>query len=296
MLDNTLKTMLVAVRKAGTYISRDFYEGGAKLQLKGVSSFFTKTDLYSENNIIKELFNAGYKYYFLTEENSDLAYTYSMQAQNSNLIWVLDPLDGTANFINNHPLIGISLALAKGKKIEDNKFEIDSIVIGLIYLPIICEAYFSTLEGAFLSDKNGNNIRLHNKIIGKLEKSALAHSMFMFSFPKEDTNCHIDEVRKFDTIIEKIKAFQCCLRISGSIVSDMIYLLTGKAVAIMHYSCKIWDVAAGFGILKQSNYKFISPITGEYLHSPESLCENGFIAGNSSVINLLRRELFERTN
>ncbi|AWD33206.1 Inositol-1-monophosphatase [Candidatus Fokinia solitaria] len=293
MLDNALKTMLAAVRKAGTYVSRDFYEGENRPQSKGVASFFTKTDLYSENNIVKELFSAGYKYHFLTEENSDIAYTCNMQAQNQNLIWVLDPLDGTTNFINHHPLIGISLALARGN-VENDKAIIRDVIVGVIYLPILSEAYFSTLEGAFLSDKNGNNVKLHNKIAGKLEKTALAHSIFMFSFPKEDMDHTSDKAAQFNATLEKIKAFQCCLRISGSIVSDMIYLLTGKAVAVMHYSCKIWDVAAGFAILKQSNYKFISPLTGEYLSDPESLCTSGFIAGNSFVINLLRREFFAK--
>jgi len=214
---------------------RDFGEI-EKLQVseKGPGDFVTASDKRVEKIIINELNVENSKYSVLCEEKGELI------GKNKEKRWIIDPIDGTTNFLNGLPHFAISIAY-------EEKGEILS---GIIFDPIKNEMFFAEKgQGAYL-----NNIRTRVS-----NKSDFKNSLLVTGGPRYTSNIK-DEV--FKEYIELAKKVRPPIRKSGSAALDLAYVAAGRFDGSWQRELKYWDIAAGIIILKESG-GFINNLRGD---------------------------------
>ena len=208
-ISSNLNIMIKAAEKASKTIIRDFGEI-EKLQVskKGPNDFVTKTDKYVEKIIIAELSKIKKNYSFISEE---VGHINNKDREN---IWIIDPIDGTTNFLHGIPHFAISIALQTGGEI----------VSGLIFDPIKDEMYYSEKnKGAFL-----NNQRLRVS-----KKSSLDECLFSSNH-------------------EGVKFSNLNMRYTGSAALDLAYVASGRLDGYFHNKINLWDVAAGILMVEEA--------------------------------------------
>ena len=204
-----LNIMIKAVEKASKSIIRDFGEI-EKLQVskKGPRDFVTKTDKHVEKILIEELSKTKKNYSFLTEE------TGVIKNKDKENIWIIDPIDGTTNFLHGIPHFAISIAF-KSK---------DELLSGLIFDPIKDEMFFAEKDkGAFL---NNQRLRVSNK--NSIEECL------------------------FSSNNEGVKFSNLNMRCSGSAALDLAYVASGRLDGYFQNKINLWDVAAGALMIKEA--------------------------------------------
>ena len=204
-----LNIMIKAAEKASKSIIRDFGEI-EKLQVlkKGPYDFVTKTDKNVEKILIEELSKTKKNYSFITEE------TGSIKNKDKNNVWVIDPIDGTTNFLHGIPHFAISIALKSNEEI----------LSGLIFDPIKDEMFYAEKDkGAFL-----NNQRLRVS-----KKNSLDECLFSSNH-------------------EGVKFSNLNMRYSGCAALDLAYVASGRLDGFFHNKINLWDVAAGALMIKEA--------------------------------------------
>ena len=204
-----LNIMIKASERASKVLIRDFGEI-EKLQVsrKGPTDFVTNSDLKVEKIIIEELKKAKPNFSIISEENG------IDNNKDKNNTWIIDPIDGTTNFLHGVPHFAISIALKSG----------DEIVSGLIYDPIKDEMFFAEKEnGAFF---NNQRIRVSKK--------------------KELNSC------LFATGGASFNEVNLPIRKSGSAALDIAYVAAGRYDGYFQNDLNLWDIAAGIIILKEA--------------------------------------------
>ena len=206
--------MIKACEKAAKVIIRDFGEiENLQVSKKGPKDFVTKTDKKVEKILIDELSKTKKNYSFITEETGRII------NKNKNIFWIIDPIDGTTNFLHGIPHFAISVALQ-----ADNE-----IIIGLIYDPIKNEVFYAEKNnGAFI---NNLRIRVSNK-------SNLDECLFA-------SNCE-----GIKLIYPKLN-----LRNTGCAALDLAYVGCGRLDGYFHDKINLWDVAAGKIIIEEAGGK-----------------------------------------
>tara|TARA_B100000530_G_C15842741_1_gene442013 strand:- start:237 stop:947 length:711 start_codon:yes stop_codon:yes gene_type:complete len=201
--------MIKAAEKASKSVIRDFGEV-EKLQVskKGPRDFVTKTDKYVEKILIEELNKTKKNYSFLSEEIG------SIDNKDQENIWIIDPIDGTTNFLHGIPHFAICIALESKKEI----------ISGLIFDPIKDEMFFAEKnKGAFL---NNHRLRVSSK-------------------------SSIDECL-FSSNHEGVKFSDLNMRYSGCAALDLAYVASGRLDGFFHNKINLWDVAAGALIVQEA--------------------------------------------
>ena len=204
-----LNIMIKAAEKASKSIIRDFGEV-EKLQVskKGPNDFVTKTDKHVEKILIEELSKTKKNFSFLAEESG------SIKNKDKENIWIIDPIDGTTNFLHGIPHFAICIA-------HQSKGEILS---GLIFDPIKDEMFFAEKDkGAFL-----NNQRLRVS-----KKNLLDDCLFSSNH-------------------EGVKFTDLNMRYSGCDALDLAYVAAGRLDGFFHNKINLWDVAAGEILVKEA--------------------------------------------
>ena len=229
-----LNLMHRACMKASKVLIRDFGEI-EKLQVseKGPGDFVTASDKRVEKIIINELNVENSKYSVLSEEIGELI------GKNKEKRWIIDPIDGTTNFLNGLPHFAISIAY-------EEKGEILS---GIVFDPIKNEMFFAEKgQGAYL-----NNIRTRVS-----NKSDFKNSLLVTGGPRYTSEIK-DKV--FKEYIELAKKVRPPIRKSGSAALDLAYVAAGRFDGSWQRELKYWDIAAGIIILKESG-GFINNLRG----------------------------------
>ena len=204
-----LNIMIKASEKASKALIRDFGEI-EKLQVskKGPTDFVSNADIKAEKIIIEELKKAKPNYSILSEENG-----YDEQKDKKN-IWVIDPIDGTINFLHGIPHFAISIALKSN----------DEIISGLIFDPIKNEMFYAEKNnGAFL-----NNHRI------KVSKKNQINDCLFATGGKTNSEPDIS------------------YRKSGCAALDMAYVACGRYDGYFQHDLNLWDVAAGIILVKEA--------------------------------------------
>ena len=204
-----LNVMIKASEKASKALIRDFGEV-EKLQvsIKGPTDFVSNADLKAEKIIIEELKKAKPNFSIISEEDG------SEINKDKKNTWIIDPIDGTTNFLHGVPHFAISIAL----KSEDE------IISGLIYDPIKDEMFYAEKNnGAFF---NNQRIRVSKK--------------------KEINAC------LFATGGKYINEITLPIRRSGSAALDMAYVAAGRYDGYFQNNLNLWDIAAGIIIIKEA--------------------------------------------
>jgi len=201
--------MIKAAEKASRALIRDFGEiEKLQVSIKGPSDFVSNADLKAEKIIIEELKKARPHYSIISEEDG------SESNKDVKNIWIIDPIDGTTNFLHGVPHFAISIALKSG----------DEIVSGLIYDPIKDEMFYAERDnGAFF---NNQRIRVSKK--------------------REINSCLFGTGGKYKNEID------LPIRRSGSAALDMAYVAAGRFDGYFQNDLNLWDIAAGIIILKEA--------------------------------------------
>ncbi len=204
-----LNIMIKASEKASKALIRDFGEiEKLQVSIKGPSDFVSSADTRTEKIIVEELIKAKKNYSILTEENG-----VKINSDKDNM-WIIDPIDGTSNFLHGIPHFAISMALKSNNEI----------VCGLIYDPIKNELFYAEKNcGAYL---NNQRIKVSKK--------------------KEIENC------LFATGGNDKNSTNLITRKSGSAALDMAYVGAGRYDGYFQNNLNLWDIAAGIIIVKEA--------------------------------------------
>ena len=211
-ISSNLNVMIKAVEKASKSVIRDFGEV-EKLQVskKGPRDFVTKTDKRVENIIVEELSKTKKNYSLISEEIGKI------NNKDEENIWIIDPIDGTTNFLHGIPHFAICVALQSKKEI----------VSGLIFDPIKDEMFFGEKnKGAFL-----NNQRLRVS-----KKSTLDDCLFSSNH-------------------EGLKYSNLNMRCSGCAALDLAYVAAGRLDGFFHNQINLWDIASGSLMVEEAGGK-----------------------------------------
>ena len=204
-----LNIMIKAAEKASRALIRDFGEiEKLQVSMKGPADFVSNADLKAEKIIIEELKKARPYYSIISEEDG------SELNKDKNNTWIIDPIDGTTNFLHGVPHFAISIALKSG----------DEIVSGVIYDPLKDEMFYAEKEnGAFF---NNQRIRVSKK--------------------KDLNGC------LFATGGKSKNEVDLPIRKSGSAALDIAYVAAGRYDGYFQNDLNLWDIAAGIIMIKEA--------------------------------------------
>ncbi len=206
-----LNIMIKACEKASKVIIRDFGEvENLQVAKKGPRDFVTKTDKRVEKILIEEFSKAKKNYSFLTEESGII------ENNDKDKIWIIDPIDGTTNFLHGIPHFAISVAL----KIDND------LKSALIVDPIKNEIFFA-------EKNNGSYFNNHRIRVSK--KSNIEDCLF-----SSDQN-------GLKNIFPSLN-----MRCSGCTALDMAYVGSGRLDGFFHNKINLWDIAAGILIVEEA--------------------------------------------
>jgi len=236
-----------AVKKAGKSIIRDFGEiENLQIQSKALGDFVTTADIKTEKILLETL-----QYYYpnstyITEESGEI--------KGDNETIVIDPIDGTTNFIHGIPLIGIVIGRIFNDEITD----------GVIFNPILNEFYWASKgKGAWCNNKRlrvSKRQDLFDCIIG----TGIPHANGIY--PK-----YLNEINSISK--------NCAgLRRMGSAALDLAFVASGKLDAFWERNLNLWDVSAGIILVKEAGGKITEPEGNDWtIKSKNILASNSYI-------------------
>ena len=254
-----INIMVKACRKASKVLIRDFGEiENLQASVKGPGNFVTVSDKKVGKILIDELLKARPDYSVLSEEvekiNNDEAFK-----------WIIDPIDGAANFLHGVPHFSISIGL------EQN----GEIICGIIYDPIKDEM--------FVAEK-GNGSYLNNQRIRVSSRSKLKDCIIFTEGPKKEAKDRESSLKEYYNFSSKV---QIPIRKLGSAALDMAYVAAGRCDGFWQRHLKYWDIAAGIILVKESG-GLVTDYYGEYkyLENKTLLVTNSKI--NKEMIEVLK--------
>ena len=251
--------MVKACRKAAKTIIRDFGEiENLQVSLKGPGDFVTNSDKKVEKILIEELQKAKPNYSILSEEAGKINNDESFK-------WIIDPIDGTSNFLHGIPHFAISIGL------EHN----NEIICGIIYDPIKDEMF---------SAEKGNGSYINNQRIRVSSRSKLKDCIIFTGGPRYNSANKELTMKEYNKFSSKVII---PIRKLGSAALDMAYVASGRCDGFWHRNLNYWDVAAGIILVKEAG-GFVTDFKGEneYIQSKTILATNSKI--NMEMIELLR--------
>ncbi len=223
---------------------------------KDVNSFVTYVDKTAEQRIISSLIRMMPDAGFIVEENS-------IRKEGNEYKWIVDPLDGTTNYIHGIPCFSVSIALMKG----------DQLISGVVYEINKNECFYAWRGGgAWL---NGHPIKVSSA-------ASLQNSLLATGFPYYDYSRLDDYMKLFIWCLQNTRG----VRRIGSAAVDLAYVACGRFEGFFEYSLSPWDVAAGSLIVQEAGGK-VSDFAGKdnYLFGKE------IIASNMGVYKELMKQL-----
>lgn len=240
-----LNVMTSAAIKAGKGLMRDFGEvDQLHISRKGASNFVTKSDVRTEKLLQKELLVARPGFGFLMEEGGEV------KGKDPTHRWIIDPLDGTSNFIHAIPYFCISIGLEKIHTNGDSE-----IIAGVIFDPIHNELFTA---------EKGKGAQVNNRKLMVSTRDNFEESMLV-------TGSH----RDIDSIYEKTAKSGAIVRHFGACALDLAYLAAGRIDACWYHSIQPWDIAAGMLMVQEAGGVFTS-ING----SPANIYSTAVLASN----------------
>lgn len=260
-----LNIVLQAIRKASIRIVKDFYEiERLQISKKGVADFVTNADLKAEKIIILHLQKSRPKYSFITEESGTIRQTHDSKLNAIEYKWIVDPIDGTFNFMHGIPFFCISVALIK---VQSNK---STILLGVICNPINQEIFWAGKQtGAFLIDSLG--------IQRKIRVSKHIHYEKVLCTTCDNKNIN-SQIKKY---LDFIQSNNGKIRVFGASALEMAYLADGRINLFIQRKLNIWDYAAGILLIQEAG----GIIKDLNRNNVNLKIEDGMIAGNYELVN-----------
>ncbi|MGI9412773.1 MAG: inositol monophosphatase family protein [Hyphomicrobiales bacterium] len=255
-----MNVMLGAARKGARAMRRDFGEvENLQVSLKGPADFVTATDRRVEQVLHEELERARPAYGFLMEESG------SHEGTDKTHRWIIDPIDGTTNFVHGIPLFAISIALERNGEL----------VAGLIYNPVADELFAAEKgTGAFLNDRR-------IRVAGRHDLSTAVVSCGIPHLQRGDTEI-------FGRELAAVQSEVAGIRRTGSAALDLAWVAAGRFDGFWERGLSSWDVAAGMLIVREAG-----GMVGDMDDSKRSdaLVTGNILAANPTLYALLEKQL-----
>ncbi|MFD1343671.1 inositol monophosphatase family protein [Litorisediminicola beolgyonensis] len=246
-----LNIMLKAARKAGRSLVKDFREvENLQVSMKGAGDFVSRADLAAEKILREELLGARPTYGWLAEEGGEIA------GEDPTRRWIVDPLDGTTNFLHGLPHWAVSIALEhKGK-----------IVSGVVYDAAKDEMFYAEKgSGAWLNDNKRLRVSGRNRMIEAVFATGVPFAA------KHTLPATLKDLAKLMPICAGVRRF-------GSAALDLAYVAAGRYDGYWERELNIWDTAAGSLIALEAG-ALVSAVREEQdpLEAGTILCANGHL-------------------
>ena len=251
--------MVKACRTASKTLIRDFGEiENLQVSLKGPGDFVTNCDKKVEKILIDEFLKARPNYSILSEEIGEINNDDSFK-------WIIDPIDGTSNFLHGIPHFAISVGL------EHNK----EIICGIIYDPIKDEMFTA---------EKGNGSYLNNQRMRVSSRSKLEDCMIFTGGPRRESKNREVALKEYYKFSSKVLI---PIRKLGSGALDMAYVAAGRCDGFWSRDLNYWDIAAGIILVKEAG-GFVTDFDGknEYVQNKTILASNEKI--NKEMIEVLK--------
>lgn len=247
--ENIGKKTIDIVMDAGKFIREEARNFSLeKIEVKGLHNFVSYVDKEAEERLVSALKKLVPEAGFIAEEGTGSSNGEPFQ-------WIIDPLDGTTNFIHGHPPYSVSVALMEGN------------------VPKVGIVYEVNLDECFYTWENGD-AWLNNRKIRVSKAPSLKDALVATGFPYYD----FDRMRSYLDSLEYIMKNSHGARRLGSAAVDLAYVACGRAEAFYEYSLKPWDVAAGAFLVQQAGGKVTDFKGGDtYLFGGELVASNNLI-------------------
>ena len=250
----TLNVMINAARKAGRSLIRDFGEvEQLQVSVKGPANFVSVADTKAEDIIFRELSKARPGYGFLMEERG------LVEGADASHRWLVDPLDGTTNFLHSNPMFAVSIGLEREGQL----------VAGVIYNPASDQLFTAEKgKGAYMNDRR----------LRVAARKSLADALLTTGIPHRGRDGH----QRFLTEMEVLMREVAGIRRTGSAALDLAFVAAGRFDGYWERNLKPWDLAAGIVIVREAG----GIVTG--LDGSDKMLETGnVIAANIQMQKLL---------
>ncbi len=225
--------MMGAARKAAVRLKRDYGEvEQLQVSRKGPADFVSTADLRTEKILHAELSRARPNFGFLMEESGEEI------GADPTRRWIVDPLDGTTNFLHGLPQFAISIAL------EEN----GTIIAGVIYAPITEEMFWA---------ERGGGAHLDNRRLRVSARTDLSQSIFATGIPYMGRGDHPEFTRQLNAVME----VSAGIRRFGAAALDLAYVAAGRFDGFWESGLHAWDIAAGILLVREAG-GFVSEIEG----------------------------------
>ncbi|MEI0446865.1 inositol monophosphatase family protein [Brachyspira intermedia] len=249
-LNKCLKDAERIAIKAGKY-SLKYFGCPKKVSKKGKTDLFTEVDLKNEKKIKEYLLKCYPKFGFYGEESKDNT--------SKKFTWIVDPIDGTSNFIHGYPFYCVSIGLAyKGIPI-----------LGVVYAPLTDTVYKAHIKSKAYKNDKVIKVSSSNKLI-----ESLVITGFYYNASVDDDFLH-DRMVDFANMVKSTLA----LRRDGSAALDICMVAEGAADGFFEYGLSPWDICAGSIILKQAG----GMVTGINMEEYDIFSKEQYIASNKKI-------------
>jgi myo-inositol-1(or 4)-monophosphatase len=245
-----LNVMVQAAMKAGRSLARDFGEvQNLQVSMKGPGDYVSQADRKAEDILFTELSKARPGYAFLMEERGII------EGDDGQHRWIVDPLDGTTNFLHGIPLFAISIALERQGQI----------VAGVIYNPAMDELYTAERGGgAFMNDR-----RL--RVAGRTK---LIDAVIGCGVPHLGRGQHGNFLVELRNVMAEVSG----VRRLGAASLDLAYVAAGRMDGFWEIGLSAWDIAAGILLIREAG-GFVSDFNGG-----QDMLDGGSIVTGNEII------------
>jgi len=252
-----LSTAITAAKLAGQVILDNLGRISKKdIGLKQAADFVTRIDKESERIIINALKDKFPHHNFLAEESVK-------EVETDRYRWIIDPLDGTTNYIHQYPVFSISIALEYKREV----------ILGVVYDPLRGELFTAEKgEGSFLNT--------HPVRVSKI--GSLSDSLITTGFPFRSKEFIDEYLRLFKSVFQRVSD----LRRAGSAALDLAYVACGRCEGFFEIGLKPWDIAAGEILIKEAG-----GVVTDFGGGPDYLLTGNIVAGNPAIHGELLTEV-----
>ncbi len=256
-----MNVMIGAARKAGRSLARDFGEvENLQVSVKGPANFVSAADHKAEEIIYGELSKARPGYCFLMEERGEVV------GHDRTHRWIVDPLDGTTNFLHGVPLFAISIGLEREGQL----------VAGLVYNPVTDEMFTAEKgKGAFLNDRRRLRVAA---------RKSLADSLVTTGIPHLGRPAHARFLGEIQRVMKEVSG----VRRTGSAALDLAWTAAGRFDAYWERNIQPWDTAAGIVIVREAGGT-VTDLSG----GSEMFAKREALAGNAHMQKAVLRLISE---
>ena len=251
-----LNIAIRAARAAGDYIVRELDRiDDISVDIKGKNDFVSEVDKHAENIIIDTIKNSYPDHAFLGEEFG--------KSGKSEFLWIIDPLDGTTNFLHGFPHFAVSIALQYEGRLDQ----------AVIYDP---------LKNELFSASKGKGAQLNNKKIRVSSQKKLDGALLGTGFP-------FGEGKELEQLLETFKTLYpivAGIRRAGAASLDLAYVACGRLDGFWEFNLKPWDIAAGALLIQEAG-----GINSEINGGTNYLYNGSIVSANPKIISAMIKKL-----